>query len=97
MALYQRGRIWYADFYINGQRVQTSTGTPNKREAERFIARRMAQGDPVKPCRMYLEEFGRQYMDYAKTNKRSWIRDEQMLKQLNGFLIFIPPAVRRFI
>ena len=36
-------------------------------------------------------------MDYAKTNKRSWIRDEQMLKQLNGFLIFIPPAVRRFI
>ena len=85
MALYQRGRIWYADFYINGQRVQTSTGTPNKREAERFIARRMAQGSPVKAVRMSLEEFGRQYMDYAKTNKRSWIRDKQMLKQLNGF------------
>lgn len=25
MALYQRGRIWYADFYVQGKRVQEST------------------------------------------------------------------------
>jgi integrase len=85
MALYQRGRIWYADFYINGQRVQTSTGTPNKREAERFMAKHLVAGDTAKQVRISLEEFGRRYMEYAKANKRSWIRDEQMLKQLNGF------------
>jgi len=85
MALYQRGRIWYVDFDINGQRVQTSTGTPNKREVERFMAKHMVAGDTAKPVRISLEEFGRRYMEYAKANKRSWIRDEQMLKQLNGF------------
>jgi len=71
MALYQRGRIWYADFYINGQRVQTSTGTPNKREAERFMAKHLVAGDTAKQVRISLEEFGRRYMEYAKANKRS--------------------------
>jgi|GEM_PF-3020082 len=61
MALYQRGRIWYADIYINGRRQQTSTGTSNKREAERFMANRMVRGDS-KPVRITLEEFGHRYM-----------------------------------
>lgn len=34
MALYRRGRVWYADFYVHGKRVQESTGTANRREAE---------------------------------------------------------------
>ena len=36
MALYRRkdAGIWYADFYVDGQRVQESTGTANTREAE---------------------------------------------------------------
>ncbi len=83
MALYRRGRIWYADFYIHGRRVQTSTGTANKREAERFMA--LHRADDIRPVRISFAEFGLRYMEYAKTNKRSWIRDEQMLKQLNGF------------
>jgi hypothetical protein len=37
MALYQRGRIWYADYYANGERIQESTGTANKREAEKIL------------------------------------------------------------
>ncbi len=83
MPIYRRGRIWYADFYINGRRVQTSTGTSNKREAERFLA--MRRVDDTKPIRTPFKEFAERYMVYAKTNKRSWIRDEQMLKQLTGF------------
>ena len=43
MALYQRGRIWYADYYANGERFQESTGTANKREAERFLALRVSE------------------------------------------------------
>jgi integrase len=85
MALYRRGRIWYADFYLDGQRVQTSTGTPIRREAERFLAMRLAGDQPIRPIRISLEEFGRRYMEYAQANKRSWVRDGQLLKQLSGF------------
>jgi integrase len=34
---------------------------------------------------MALSEFGERFLEYAKANKRSWLRDEQMLKHLNGF------------
>ncbi len=43
MALYQRGRIWYADYYANGERFQESTGTANKREAEKILALRISE------------------------------------------------------
>jgi integrase len=32
-----------------------------------------------------LDEFGKRYMEYAKGNKRSWLRDQQMLKHLVTF------------
>jgi len=86
MALYQRGRIWYADFYNGKQRVQVSTGTANKREAEKFLALRVSEVERceyLKPARITLAELGQQYMDYAKAHKRSWLRDEQILRHLN--------------
>ncbi len=88
MALYQRGRIWYADFYVHGKRVQESTGTANRREAEKFYASRIseiARGDYAKPLKITISEFGQQYLEYAKANKRSWLRDEQIMKHLNAF------------
>jgi integrase len=87
MALYRRGRIWYADFYNGKARVQVSTGTANKGKAEKFLALRISEverGEYSKPTRITLAELGRQYMDYAKANKRSWLRDEQILEHLNG-------------
>ena len=33
-----------------------------------------------------LDEFGKRYMEHAKVNKRSWLRDEQMLGHLKKFL-----------
>ena len=38
----------------------------------------------MKPARITLADLGQQYMDYAKANKRSWLRDSQILKHLNG-------------
>lgn len=35
---------------------------------------------------MTLEEFGERYMEHAKANKRSWLRDEQMYRKLKEFL-----------
>lgn len=42
MALYRRKEagIWYADYVVDGKRMHESTGTANKREAERFLALR---------------------------------------------------------
>ena len=59
MAIYQRGRIWHADFYADGKRVQVSTGTANKREAEKFEALRISEaqrGVYVKPVHVSLPE-----------------------------------------
>jgi integrase len=83
MALYRRGRIWYADFYRNGRRMQASTGTSNRREAEKFLVSHLAGEEKLGP--VSFKDFGQRYMEYAKTNKRSWRRDEQLLKHLTDF------------
>src|SRR5271166_6531227 len=95
MAIYQRGRIWYADYYANGERLQESTGTANRREAEKFLAMRLSEVQRqvfVKPVNVTLPELGERYMEYAKLHKRSWKRDEQMLSNLNAF--FGAPKLR---
>jgi hypothetical protein len=43
MALNQPGRIWYADYYANGERMQESTVTANQREAEKILALRISE------------------------------------------------------
>ena len=88
MAIYQRGRIWYADFYADGKRVQESTGTANKREAEKFEALRISEaqrGVYVRPVHVSLPELWERYFAYARTHKRSWKRDEQMYGNLQSF------------
>jgi integrase len=97
MALYRRGRVWYADFYNGNERVQVSTGTANRREAEKFLALRLSEverGEYAKPARITLAELGQQYMNYAKAHKRSWLRDEQILRHLNAaFGEMLLPAI----
>ena len=86
MAIYQRGRIWYADYYANGERIQESTGTANRREAEKYLAMRLSEVQRsvfVKPNNVTLNELGKRYIDYAKLHKRSWKRDVQMLEHLS--------------
>jgi integrase len=85
MAIYRRGRVWYVDYYAKGERVQESTGTANRREAEKFYALRRSEverGVYAKPVIVALKEFGERFLDYAKIHKRSWRRDEQMLGHL---------------
>src|SRR5258706_5701240 len=86
MKLYRRGRIWWLTFYDRGKRVQESTGTSSRTKAENSYAVRLseiARGEYAKPIKTTLNEFGQQYMDYAKANKRSWIRDQQIMGHLN--------------
>jgi integrase len=95
MALYRRGRIWCADYYANGERFQESTGTANRREAEKHLSLRIAEvqrGVFVKPVNITLPELGNRYIEYAKVHKRSWKRDVQMLGNLQAF--FGPSKLR---
>ncbi|HTV53594.1 MAG TPA: site-specific integrase [Terriglobia bacterium] len=88
MAIYQRGRIWYADYYANGERIQESTGTANRREAEKFLAMRLSEVRRnvfAKPSNITLPELGLRYIAHARLHKRSWKRDVQMLKNLESF------------
>jgi len=95
MAIYRRGQIWYADYYADGKRVQESTGTANRREAEKFLALRVSEVQRsvfVKPVNTTLPELGERYIEYAKLHKRSWKRDVQMLGNLRSF--FGPTKLR---
>ncbi len=88
MSLYRRGQVWYADYYADGKRIQQSTGTANKREAEKFLALRISEvqrGVFVKPVNTTLPELGERYIEHAKLHKRSWKRDVQMLGHLQAF------------
>jgi integrase len=95
MSVYRRGQIWYADYYADGKRVQESTGTANRREAEKFLALRVSEvqrGVFVKPVNTTLPELGEHYIEHAKLHKRSWKRDVQMLGNLQAF--FGPARLR---
>ena len=68
--------------------MQESTGTANRREAEKFYALRISgieRSEYSKPIKITVCEFGQQYLEYAKANNRSWLRDEQITKHLNAF------------
>ncbi|HEV2289702.1 MAG TPA: tyrosine-type recombinase/integrase, partial [Candidatus Acidoferrales bacterium] len=39
-----------------------------------------------RPVKITFGEFGNRYMEHAKVNKRSWLRDEQMLGHLHKFI-----------
>jgi integrase len=95
MGLHLRGKIWQADFYADGKRIQESTGTANKREAEKHLALRISEvqrGVFVKETRTTLDELWERYLPHAEMHKRSWKRDVQMFGNLKAF--FGSPRLR---
>jgi len=75
--------------FANGTGVQESTGTRNKREAEKFWALHVSEaqrGVYVKPVHVPLPELWERYFAYSKAHKRSWDRDLQMYENLQSFL-----------
>jgi integrase len=77
MAIYQRGENWYIDFTFKGQRIRESIG-PSRKDAEKIIAKKKTEivenkyldirkePDPIK-----FHEFAKEYLAYAKTNKKT--------------------------
>ena len=77
MSIYQRGENWYVDFTFKGQRIRESIG-PSRKSAKKVIAKKKAEiaenkfldvrkePDPIK-----FHEFGKEYLQWAKTNKKA--------------------------
>jgi integrase len=89
LAVYKRGKVWWIDYYDqNRLRVQESSHSSIRRDAEALLALRKAEvirGIYRRPVKITFGEFSAKYMEHAKANKRSWLRDEQMLKHLKEF------------
>src|SRR6266852_8686509 len=89
MGVFKRGNKYWIDFYdSNRSRVQESSQSSNKRDAENLLALRKSailRGIYKRPAKITLGELSARYIEYAKGNKRSWLRDQQMLKHLTNF------------
>ena len=89
MGIYKRGKVYWIDFYDpNRNRIQESSQSSNRRDAEDLLTLRKSEilrGVYKQPVKITFGEFGKRYMEHAKTNKRSWLRDQQMLENLYSF------------
>jgi len=91
MGIYQRGKNWYVDFTFKGQRVRESIG-PSRKSAKKVISKKKTEiaenkyldkrkePDPIK-----FHEFGKEYLQWAKTNKKpsSWNRELSTTRRLD--------------
>src|SRR5258708_19787362 len=89
MGIYRRKHVWWITYHDqNRRRIQESSHSSIRRDAERLHALRQSEvlrGVYREPVRISLESFADRYVEYAKTNNRSWLRDEQLLKPLKEF------------
>ncbi len=89
MGIYRRQNVWWITYHDQSRRrIQESSHSSIRRDAERLHALRKSEvlrGVYREPVRISLEKFADRYMEYAKTNKRSWLRDGQLLKPLKEF------------
>lgn len=91
--LVKRGETWHIDKWVRGRRLCESTGTSERGEAERYLARRLeelrqAQVYGIRPRRTFREAATIYLND--STHKRG-IADEAMhLKQLDPFIGALP-------
>jgi hypothetical protein len=89
MGIYKRGNVYWIDYYDpNRKRVQESSESSSRCDAEALLTIRRSEllrGIYKQPVKISLGEFGERYMEHAKANKRSWLRDQQMLEHLYSF------------
>src|SRR3989338_2905649 len=86
--VYQRGQIYYIDYYVGGRRVREAVGE-NKKLAEVVLKKRkveIAEGkflDIKKEEKVKFEDFADTFINlHSKPNKRSWESDLWNLKPL---------------
>ena len=86
MGVYKVGDVWYIDYYCEGRRVR-EPASKRKAEAEEMLEARktdIKRGEFRLPGKRKIkfEKFADEYLEYAKVNKRSWERDDVILRHL---------------
>ncbi|MBL7132224.1 MAG: tyrosine-type recombinase/integrase [Candidatus Omnitrophica bacterium] len=109
MAVYQRGNIWYIDYYVSGRRIRERIG-PNRKLAETILRKRTVEAvenrhlDIRKEQKVRFEDFTDEYVElHLKPNNKSWERSElHNIKRLKRYFAGIylseitPLAVEKF-
>jgi integrase len=87
MAVFKKAGVYWIDYYVSGRRKRERIG-PDKRLAETVLKKRqvaIAEGkylDKRRPITTTFDELAREFLGYAKANKRSWVRDEVSIRIL---------------
>ena len=88
MGVYKVGNIWYIDFYADGRRIRKAVGSRKDAEnAQTAVKADILRGEYKfkKDRKIRFENFSKDYLEYAKINKKSWKRDELCLKTFIPF------------
>ena len=99
MGVYKKDNRWYIDYYLpNGKRKRETVSIEgvnpskiNREDAKKALNIRKAEfaqgkfdiAQTKKP--IHFRKLAERYLQYAKTNKRAWRRDEQSLKHFVSF------------
>jgi hypothetical protein len=83
--------LWHIDYYVEGHRVRERVGE-SKTQTKAVLAKR--KGEIVSGMFQlnnarktpHFDEFASEYLTWAKQHKRSWWRDEHLLKHLKAFV-----------
>lgn len=90
MPIFRKRGKWFIDYYFEGRRIRECVGA-SRREAEHALSVRKSeilQGKynfKKQKTSPQFSEFAKDYLEYSKANKRSWIRDVSILKSLTPF------------
>jgi len=99
MAIFKRGRTWWSDFSVNGQRFRLSLDTSDWREAQRQEKERIAQASAGKLttsgqqfARLAFSEAADRYLDGRKLelSEQSLKKEKQLLERPRAFFAAIP-------
>jgi integrase len=86
MSLYRRGHWWHFDAYIKGKRIRASLHTDNKfRALELYGQKKRELEEEVSHKKVKFSDFKKQYLNWAKTAKKSADREEQRLSKIEDF------------
>jgi integrase len=89
--LYQRGEVWWVQYFVHGRRVRESAETTNRRTAQDFLNGRLgraAEGRPIPPRVdkiTYADLAADLRLHYQTTGRRTTRDVERCLRPLDAF------------
>ena len=90
MGVFKKQGSWWVDYRVNGRRRREKIG-PNKKLAETVLNKRLveiAEGkylDVKKVPQISFDKMAGEYIDWSRTNKRSWTQDTYSVKRLKEY------------